>query len=76
MNRLGVHIERLTLEGKSGAEGRRIVAAIERHLAALANGAAVPDAEHGPAPHSASADALGHRIAAQVFRMIAGPRHA
>ena len=76
MRRLDVHIDRLTLEGKSRAEGRRIVAAIERQLASLANGAAPAAGEHSPVPHSAGADAIGRRIAVQVFRKIRGARHA
>ena len=75
MRRLHVHIERLTLEGKSRAEGRRIVAAMESHLTAMANGAGTT-ADHGPVPNAAGADAIGRRIAAQVFRKMGGPRHA
>jgi len=76
MTRYHVHIGRLTLEGKSRAEGRRIVAALERHLTVLANqGRAAGPVEAGPLAHGAGADAIGSRIAAQVYRKLGGARH-
>lgn len=87
--RLNVHIDRLTLEGKSPAEGRRIVAAIERRLTQLANGApsqlaanrfaarnaVVPRLDTGVVAHGASADSIGSHIATQVFRKLGGARN-
>ena len=76
MMRMHVHIDRLTLEGKTHADGRRIVEAIERHLTALANGGERLRVESGPLAHHAGVDAVGSRIATEVFHKIGGTSHA
>jgi hypothetical protein len=82
---LHIHIDRLSLEGKSAAEGRRIVAAMERRLTELANRVATPLAANnaaiqrmdaGTLAHGASPGAIGGHIATQIYRKLGGPRGA
>ncbi|HVV47222.1 MAG TPA: hypothetical protein VHC72_18550 [Bryobacteraceae bacterium] len=86
---LNIHIDRLTLEGKTAAEGRRIVAAMERRLTDLANRApsrllsqasgphdGLGRLDAGVVPHGAGADSIGSQIANEVFRKMGGPRRA
>ena len=75
LRRLHVHIDRLTLEGKTQSEGRRIVEAIKRHLTVLANDRQPVRPGSGLAAHTDGADVLGQKIAAQVFGRIGGTRN-
>ena len=72
MRRIHIHIDRLTLEGKTRAESRGIVEAMERHLTALANGARPGRGEAGVIAHGAAPDAIGGHIATQVFQKMGG----
>lgn len=82
MKRIHIHIDRLTLEGKTPAEARTIVAAIERRVSELANRAParLAGSGAGTVAHGASPDAIGSQfgahIAAQVFRKPGGKRNA
>ena len=78
---LHIHIDRLTLEGKTPREGRSIIAAMERRLTELANrapaslltnNAPIQRMDAGTVAHGASADAIGSHIATQVFRKLGG----
>jgi len=75
LRRLHVHIDRLTLEGKTRSEGRRIVEAMERHLTALANDRQPVRPGSGLAAHTDGVEVLGQKIATQVFGRIGGIRN-
>jgi len=75
MKRLHVHIDQLVLEGKTVAEGRLIVKAIEKQLTAMVNGAAHP-AKAAELSHRASAGDVGGQIAGQIFGKLGGNGHA
>jgi hypothetical protein len=81
MKRLNVHIDRLTIEGKTMAEGRLIVEAIERHLTVLANSptalvtSPMNRVNACTIPAAAGVDAIGSNIANQVFQKLGGRRN-
>jgi len=78
-----LHIDRLTVEGMTLADGRRIGRAIERKLAALANASVmplaaethtIPQVDGGTLAAPATPDRVGNQIAAGIFRTLGG-RH-
>lgn len=74
-----LHIDRLTVEGMTLADGRTIGRAIERKLAALAN-AAPPAAENQTIAHldggtlagPATPDRVGNHVAARILGTLGG----
>lgn len=75
MKRLHVHIDQLVLEGRTPAEGRLIVKAVEKQLAALVNGSAMP-AKAVELSHRASAGDVAGQIAGQIFGKLGNNRRA
>jgi hypothetical protein len=78
---LHFHIDRLTVEGASRAEGWRVSAALSNRLKELgADGmhsrhAHIESWDAGVLPTGASPEAIGHHLATQIFRRVKGPRH-
>jgi hypothetical protein len=91
---LHIHIGRMSVEGRSAADARRIAGAMERRMTELANrapsrlnrhGATQPAANQpaaiegidaGVMPADAGLDAIGTRIANELFRKLGATRHA
>ena len=76
------HIEKLTLEGGSRADGARLGEALRSRLAELTAGGlraepgSIERLDAGIIPHAASPEHTGHHLAERIFGSVKGPRNA
>ena len=76
-----VHIERLSVEGGSYADARRVAESLRVRLAELAAAGFLPRnlnlerLDAGEIPRGASPEQIGRHSAAKIFQTVKGSRH-